>query len=66
MNNGSTYRNKYSCKWTLYNAVTAESPLIGILGDANSGGFLGSELKYVVYDQIIITGKAKEPVYISF
>lgn len=26
---------------------------------------MGSELKYAGYDQIIITGKAKEPVYIS-
>jgi len=45
--------------------VTARSPQTGILGDSNSGGFWGPELKYAGYDQIIITGKADKPVYLK-
>ena len=37
--------------------VTAKSPLIGILGDGNVGGFLGPEIKYAGYDSIIFRGK---------
>ena len=45
--------------------ITARSPLTGILGDSNSGGFWGAELKQAGYDQIIITGKAERPVYLK-
>lgn len=45
--------------------VTARSPLTGILGDSNAGGFWAPELKYAGYDQIIITGKANKPVYLK-
>ena len=45
--------------------ITAKSPLTGILGDSNSGGFWGAELKQAGYDQIIITGKAERPVYLK-
>ena len=44
--------------------VTAKSPLTGILGDANAGGFWGPELKYAGYDHLFIKGRAKEPVYL--
>lgn len=44
--------------------VTSKSPLTGGFGDSNSGGFWGPELKYAGYDQIIIEGKATEPVYL--
>jgi len=44
--------------------VTTKSPATGILGDANSGGFFGAEIKYAGYDSIIITGKSDKPVYI--
>jgi len=44
--------------------VTAKSPLTGILGDANSGGFWGPELKFAGYDHIVVKGRAKEPVYL--
>lgn len=40
------------------------SPLTGILGDANSGGFFGAVLKNAGYSLIIIRGKAPHPVYI--
>jgi aldehyde:ferredoxin oxidoreductase len=33
-------------------------------GSANVGGFWGAELKYAGYDNLIITGKAKSPVYL--
>ena len=45
--------------------ITARSPLTGILGDSNSGGFWGAELKQAGYDQIMITGKAERPVYLK-
>ncbi len=45
--------------------ITAKSPLTGILGDSNSGGFWGAELKQAGYDQIIVTGKAERPVYLK-
>lgn len=44
--------------------VSARSPATGIFGDANSGGFWGSELKYAGFDQIVITGQSPKPVYL--
>ncbi|HDN02272.1 MAG TPA: aldehyde ferredoxin oxidoreductase [Candidatus Bathyarchaeota archaeon] len=45
-------------------SVTAKSPLTGILGDANSGGYFGPELKYAGFDAVVIRGRAEKPVYI--
>ncbi len=44
--------------------VSAKSPLTGGFGDANMGGHWGAEVKYAGYDQIIVQGRAKKPVYI--
>jgi aldehyde:ferredoxin oxidoreductase len=44
--------------------VSAMSPLTGILGDSNAGGFFGPELKFAGYDQLIINGRADHPVYL--
>jgi len=44
--------------------VMAKSPLTGILGEANAGGFFGPELKFSGYDAIIVEGKAEDPVYL--
>lgn len=44
--------------------VTSKSPLTGILGDSNSGGFWGPELKFAGYDQIVLVGRSRKPVYI--
>ncbi|MCL6610227.1 MAG: aldehyde ferredoxin oxidoreductase family protein [Peptococcaceae bacterium] len=44
--------------------VAAKSPMTGILGDANAGGYWAPELKWAGYDGIIIRGKADHPVYI--
>ncbi|MFZ5646070.1 MAG: aldehyde ferredoxin oxidoreductase family protein [Bacillota bacterium] len=40
----------------------ARSPLTGIWGESNAGGFFGAELKKAGFDGIIITGKSPEPV----
>jgi len=45
--------------------VAAKSPVTGIQGMSNMGGYWGPELKYAGYDSIIIKGKAPKPVYIS-
>lgn len=45
-------------------AVSAKSPLTGLMGTSLSGGFWGSELKYAGYDGIIIKGRAVHPVYV--
>ncbi len=44
--------------------VTTRSPLTGIFGDTNAGGFWSSRLKYAGYDHIVIQGKADRPVYL--
>ena len=41
----------------------AKSPLTGIYGDANAGGFFGPELKFAGWDAVVITGQASRPVY---
>lgn len=44
--------------------VSAKSPHTGILGDANAGGFFGPELKFAGYDQLVISGRSAQPVYL--
>jgi aldehyde:ferredoxin oxidoreductase len=46
-------------------SVCARSPLTGIWGEANSGGFFGPELRYAGYDGVLITGQADHPVWLS-
>jgi aldehyde:ferredoxin oxidoreductase len=46
-------------------SVCARSPLTGIWGEANSGGFFGPELRSAGYDGVLITGKAEQPVWLS-
>ncbi len=45
--------------------VAAKSPVTGIQGMSNMGGYWGPELKYAGYDSIIIKGKASGPVYLA-
>ncbi|MEW6082320.1 MAG: aldehyde ferredoxin oxidoreductase family protein [Bacillota bacterium] len=45
--------------------VIAKSPLTGIYGDSNSGGFFAPELKYAGFDMVVITGRAEAPVFLS-
>jgi aldehyde:ferredoxin oxidoreductase len=46
-------------------SVCALSPLTGIWGEANTGGFFGPELRFAGYDGIIVTGRAEKPVWLS-
>ena len=40
------------------------SPLTGILGDANSGGFFGAMIKRAGYSLLLIHGRSPQPVYL--
>jgi len=44
--------------------VGARSPLTGVFGDANAGGFCGAVLKRAGYDIVIIEGRSPQPVYL--
>lgn len=46
-------------------SASALSPLTGIWGEGNSGGFFGPEFKFAGYDGIIITGQSPKPVWLS-
>ncbi len=45
--------------------AVAKSPLTGIYGDANAGGFWGPELKFAGWDALVFTGRAPHPVYLA-
>jgi aldehyde:ferredoxin oxidoreductase len=45
-------------------AVVTKSPLTGIYGDANAGGFFGPELKFAGFDLVVLEGKAPKPAYL--
>ncbi|MBE0636256.1 aldehyde ferredoxin oxidoreductase, partial [Candidatus Bipolaricaulota bacterium] len=40
----------------------AKSPLTGIYGDSNCGGYLGPELRFAGVDALVISGAADRPV----
>lgn len=44
--------------------VTTKSPLTGTAGDSQVGGYIPAHVKGNGYDSIVITGKAKCPVYL--
>ncbi|MBI4737837.1 MAG: CoA transferase, partial [candidate division NC10 bacterium] len=44
--------------------VMAKSPLTGLLGSTNMGGFFAPELAWAGFHHLVIKGKAKEPVYL--
>ncbi|MBI9036383.1 MAG: aldehyde ferredoxin oxidoreductase family protein, partial [Bacteroidales bacterium] len=48
-----------------YFTVSAKSPLTGILGDSAAGGQFASEMKLCGFDQIIISGKANQFIYLN-
>ena len=45
--------------------VCAKSPLTGIWGESNCGGFFGPELRKTGYDGIVIKGASENPVYLD-
>lgn len=44
--------------------ATARSPLTGMIGDAQAGGFWPAELKFAGFDAIVFKGKSPKPVYL--
>jgi aldehyde:ferredoxin oxidoreductase len=46
-------------------SVCALSPLTGMWGESNTGGFIGPELRFAGYDGLIVTGRAEVPVWLS-
>jgi aldehyde:ferredoxin oxidoreductase len=42
--------------------ITAKSPLTGIFGDSNGGGWFPARMKQAGYDHIVIQGSAEKPV----
>ena len=45
--------------------VCAKSPLTGIWGESNCGGFFGPELRKTGFDGIVIKGASENPVYLE-
>jgi len=45
--------------------LVTKSPLTNTFNDTYAGGDFGQELKYAGYDVVIISGKAKKPVYLQ-
>jgi aldehyde:ferredoxin oxidoreductase len=45
--------------------VCALSPLTGLWGESNAGGYWGAELKFAGYDGIVIRGQSDKPVWLS-
>lgn len=45
-------------------AVVAKSPVTGLVGDSQCGGFWPAELKFAGFDGIVIVGRSAEPVYL--
>jgi aldehyde:ferredoxin oxidoreductase len=44
--------------------ATAKSPLSGLVGDSQSGGFWPAELKSAGFDGLVIRGRSEKPVYL--
>ncbi len=44
--------------------ISAKSPESENLGDSNSGGFFGPELRFAGFDHLFITGRSSSPVYL--
>ena len=44
--------------------ATAKSPITGLVGDSQAGGFWPAELKAAGFDGIVLHGKADHPVYV--
>jgi aldehyde:ferredoxin oxidoreductase len=45
--------------------VGVRSPLTGIFGDANGGGFWGAHLRRAGFSVVVIRGRAEKPVYLK-
>lgn len=45
-------------------AISAKSPLTGLIGDSQSGGFFPAELKFSGFDGIIVSGTSPKPTFL--
>jgi aldehyde:ferredoxin oxidoreductase len=45
-------------------SVGAKSPLTGLFGESEAGGFWGAELRHAGWDAIVLHGRAERPVYL--
>jgi len=45
-------------------SIVSKSPLTGGLAASEAGGWWGPELKFAGFDAVVISGKAKKPVYL--
>jgi aldehyde:ferredoxin oxidoreductase len=45
--------------------ICGRSPATNLWGESNCGGFWGVELRKTGFDGVLITGKSKDPVYLS-
>ncbi len=45
-------------------SVGAKSPLTGLFGESEAGGYWGSELKQAGWDGVVVQGRASAPVYL--
>ena len=45
-------------------SVGAKSPLTGLFGESEAGGFWGAELRHAGWDGIVVHGRADKPVYL--
>lgn len=45
-------------------AVAARSPLTGLIGSGNAGGFFGVSLKWAGFDALVVKGQAAMPSYL--
>ena len=45
-------------------SATAKSPVTGLIGDSQAGGFWPAELKAAGFDGIVVHGRAERPVYL--
>jgi aldehyde:ferredoxin oxidoreductase len=45
-------------------SVGAKSPMTGLFGESEAGGFWGAELRHAGWDAIVVHGRAARPVYL--
>jgi aldehyde:ferredoxin oxidoreductase len=45
-------------------SVGAKSPMTGLFGESEAGGFWGAELRHAGWDAIVFHGRAEKPVYV--
>jgi aldehyde:ferredoxin oxidoreductase len=46
-------------------SVSARSPLTGLWGESNTGGFIGPEMRFAGFDGVLLKGAADSPTWIS-